>query len=65
METVQRGLNWARGRLIGEAAADVLLQQTAQYIQEVQTAHQHEQQGKTQCTGDKLRSGEISSVLRI
>ncbi len=46
LETMQRSLEWVRGRLISVPAADRLLRDIAEYIAEVNTRRQHEQQGK-------------------
>ncbi len=46
LETMQISLEWVRGRLISVPAADRLLRDIAEYIAEVNTRRQHEQQGK-------------------
>lgn len=43
---MQRSLRWARGRLISVTAADQLLRDLAELIQEVELSTQHGQQGK-------------------
>ncbi|KAL4009537.1 hypothetical protein ACER0C_003389 [Sarotherodon galilaeus] len=45
LETMQRSLQWARGRLINVTAADQLLRDLAELIQEVELSTQHGQQG--------------------
>lgn len=45
LETVQRSLRWARGRLINVTAADQLLRDLAELIQDVELSTQHGQQG--------------------
>ncbi|KAL4007073.1 adhesion G-protein coupled receptor G5 [Sarotherodon galilaeus] len=45
LETMQRSLQWARGRLINVTAADQLLRDLTELIQEVELSTQHGQQG--------------------
>ncbi|XP_045569010.1 uncharacterized protein [Salmo salar] len=57
METIQRSLDWARGRLINVASADDLIDQVSQFIQEMRTSGWHAQQGKQHCSGCGCSSG--------
>uniref|UniRef100_A0A3B1JIP5 Integrase core domain-containing protein n=1 Tax=Astyanax mexicanus TaxID=7994 RepID=A0A3B1JIP5_ASTMX len=47
LETMQRSLQWARGRLLNVSAADQLLEDLNEYIQEVQTLRHHGQQSSS------------------
>ncbi|KAL1268543.1 hypothetical protein QQF64_033906 [Cirrhinus molitorella] len=46
LETMQRSITWARGRLITAPAADELLQDLNEYREEVKAHRQHGQQAK-------------------
>ncbi|MED6269219.1 hypothetical protein CHARACLAT_030986, partial [Characodon lateralis] len=45
LETIQKSLQWSRGRLINVNAADQLLSDLAELIQEVRSSTQPNQQG--------------------
>ncbi|XP_028448924.1 uncharacterized protein LOC114565216 [Perca flavescens] len=47
LETMQRSLEWARGRLLDVQATDCLLGDLAQYINEVTTCRWHEQKASS------------------